>query len=401
MEPTQTPPDSKWLKDLQKRSWEPEVLISGITLAFLFSFPSQLVEWAVWAIQDLGVPFLGIWILLLYLSSIVSIFKIFFISHLALRMAWAGLLGLSYAFPKGVIKENLFKSSQGLTYATPTELVLRLERICSMVFAFPVSIGMIVITISLVLVAMLALQVAFSLDFFTVYMLFIVFIFAFALYNLFSKNNRMRQALATRLDSTIQSIYQSNLGKWTVIGYLLTLFVISTPLTISDTRNFRQFFNQASLPQSHIDSPDRGLTIGTDADPNARFPRAQVPSDVADGTHLAIRVALYKEDEEMVEQLNQSFVTTLDTLNWHTLDTPEHLLRVFVNDSLVTVSEWRTMRMPGTRQNVAQGLIDATALKRGYNDIRIEKLVVLTPMFGDQAEPRHRTHWAAFSVIRP
>jgi hypothetical protein len=401
MEPTQTPPDSKWLKDLQKRSWEPEVLISGITLAFLFSFPSQLVKLAAWAIQEVGVPFLGAWILLLYLSSVVSMFKLFFISHLALRMAWAGLLGLSYAFPKGVIKENLFKQSQDLTYATPTQLVLRLERICSMVFAFPVSIGMIVFSISTVLVALLTVQVAFGLDFFTVYMLFIVLIFAFSLYNLLTKNTRFRQRLATRLDATIQSIYQSNLGKWTVIGYVLTLIAISIPLTMLDTQNFRLFFNQAQLPAHQIELPESSFTYESHADPDRRFPRAMVPYEVADGTHLPIRVAFYAEDASFVKQLNSEFPITLDTLNWHAIEKPEHLLRVFVNDSLVSIDHWRTLRTAGSRQAVMQGLMDASALKSGYNDIRIEKLVVLTPMFGQGAEPRHRTNWAAFSVIRP
>jgi hypothetical protein len=32
-----------WLDDLQKNSWEPEVIISGIALAFIFAFPAQLL----------------------------------------------------------------------------------------------------------------------------------------------------------------------------------------------------------------------------------------------------------------------------------------------------------------------------------------------------------------------
>jgi hypothetical protein len=43
------PPDKKqqdlsWIEHLQKNSWEPEVIISGISLAFLFAIPSQLFK---------------------------------------------------------------------------------------------------------------------------------------------------------------------------------------------------------------------------------------------------------------------------------------------------------------------------------------------------------------------
>lgn len=33
--------DLTWLENLHRNSWEPEVIISGITLAFIFIFPSK------------------------------------------------------------------------------------------------------------------------------------------------------------------------------------------------------------------------------------------------------------------------------------------------------------------------------------------------------------------------
>ncbi|WP_373395991.1 hypothetical protein V8V91_15465 [Algoriphagus halophilus] len=95
-----------WLENLQRNSWEPEVIISGITLAFLFAFPSQLFEFAAYLIQDLGTGFLPAILILIYSSTIISVFKIFFVVHLILRFVWAGLLGLSYAFPEGVIEKT-------------------------------------------------------------------------------------------------------------------------------------------------------------------------------------------------------------------------------------------------------------------------------------------------------
>jgi len=105
--------DLTWLENLRRNSCEPEVIISGIIFAFLFIFPSKVYEFSAYLIQDLGVGYLPSSLVLLYLTMIISIFKIFFVVHLALRFIWAGLLGLSFAFPEGVIQEKLFKMGQG------------------------------------------------------------------------------------------------------------------------------------------------------------------------------------------------------------------------------------------------------------------------------------------------
>jgi len=108
-----------WLEQLQRNSWEPEVLISGIILAFLFAFPSRVYEFAAFLIQEVGVGSMLSWLVLIYLTAIISVFKIFFVVHLGLRFMWAGLLGLSYAFPKGVIQEKLFKSGRAMIISPP------------------------------------------------------------------------------------------------------------------------------------------------------------------------------------------------------------------------------------------------------------------------------------------
>ncbi len=83
--------DLTWLENLQRNSWEPEVIISGIILAFLFIFPSKVYEFSAYLIQDLGVGYLPSSLVLLYLTMIISVFKIFFVVHLALRFIWTGM----------------------------------------------------------------------------------------------------------------------------------------------------------------------------------------------------------------------------------------------------------------------------------------------------------------------
>ena len=102
--------DLTWLEHLQKNSWEPEVIISGITLAVLFIIPSKLFDFSVILIQDYGLEAIPGKLVLVYATLVVTVFKIFLVIHLIMRFIWAGMLGITYAFPQGVIKENLLKT---------------------------------------------------------------------------------------------------------------------------------------------------------------------------------------------------------------------------------------------------------------------------------------------------
>ena len=80
----------KWLIDTQNKSWEPEILISGITLTFLFLLSNYIYNFYGMLIQDFAV-WDGI-LRILYCLSIMGLngFKIVFITHLILRGIWAG-----------------------------------------------------------------------------------------------------------------------------------------------------------------------------------------------------------------------------------------------------------------------------------------------------------------------
>lgn len=132
--------DLTWLENLQKNSWEPEIIISGISLAVLFIIPSRLFDYSILLIQDYGLEQLPALLVLGYFSAIISVFKIFLITHLFLRFMWAGMLGITYAFPDGVLKNNLFKFSQDLEYPHPRVYLLKLERWCSIIYGYPLSV---------------------------------------------------------------------------------------------------------------------------------------------------------------------------------------------------------------------------------------------------------------------
>jgi len=391
-----------WIKNLQRNSWEPEVIISGISLAFIFAFPAQVFEFGVKLTQDFGLEFTGAFLVLVYLSMILSVFKIFFSIHLLLRFVWAGLLGLSYAFPKGVINENLFKNSMEYKYKKPTEWVLILEKTCSMAFGFPIMTGMIFLIFTFYLGLLLFFYWFFDLNFFLIYLLFLLTLIIFGLISALTKKNKLKNLFSTSLFSTIQATYQSNLGKWKINIYLFLIMLLTAPLIASDLKGFFSFANSASLDQSQLDWPDESMYFEDKKDPEKRFPRALMPSYEITGENTNILLAHYEEDFKNFDKIVKSQNTLPDSLGWPSLEKTQDLYRIYLNDSLVSAknSTWRKISHGPSKQRAFQFVLDIKNLNPGVHEIRIEKLILLYPFGFSQPEIRHKENWAKFSFIK-
>ena len=111
-----------WLLEVQNKSWEPEIIISGITLTFVFILPNYIYNFYGMLVQDFGV-FDAI-AKILYRISVIAItgLKIILNVHLILRGLWTGCVGLSYVFPAGVNNEKLPKSQRNNIYDKPDRL---------------------------------------------------------------------------------------------------------------------------------------------------------------------------------------------------------------------------------------------------------------------------------------
>ena len=129
----------KWLEDLQQKSWEPEILLSGIVLYGMFKVPelldgflsyfklniqgnSQDIDNLV-ALSKMGIYWL--------ISGLIM--------HLICRGIWIGMVGLSYAFPEGIRMDkvhyqNPFKEKVS-KIAPYEQIVIRLEKISSALFS--------------------------------------------------------------------------------------------------------------------------------------------------------------------------------------------------------------------------------------------------------------------------
>lgn len=389
-----------WLENLQRNSWEPEVIISGITLAFLFAFPSKIYEFCAYLNQEVGVGFIFSLLLIYYITAIISVFKIFFVVHLALRFIWAGLLGLSYAFPGGVINEKLFKIAQTYDYQKPSEMVLRLEKICSMTFAYPISLVIIFMIFTIYLGFLIGLYVWFDLNFLVIYLIFVGSALLISVMMLVNTKSKFKTWYAQSIISSIAAIYQSNLGKWFVLFYGAGIFVLATPIIISDVRDFSLFANERGLNDFEKEWPAKNHHYEDQHDPEKRFPRAFISKEEISDNFLRIGIANYEDDRKVVKDLNSLFKVTLDTLGYEKVNNPADLHRIYLDDSLLKVDAWTKNRLAISGQKVYQSGMDISHLAIGIHEIRIEKLLLVYDFFNNEPKIRLRKDWSVFTFVK-
>jgi hypothetical protein len=139
----------KWLEELQQRSWEPEILLSGIVLFGMLRMPELL---------DKGLLFFKSFVFgqTQDIDNTVSVLKVAIywlvsglILHLIARGIWVGMVGLSYTFDQGIDTDNL--KYQGKFRAKVEriprfqKIIVNLEKICSSLFSVSFMLFMIMI----------------------------------------------------------------------------------------------------------------------------------------------------------------------------------------------------------------------------------------------------------------
>lgn len=129
----------KWLTELQQKSWEPEVLLSGIVLYGLFQVPALLDELVYFVKVNFSINAGDIDTFVRTMKMAIYWLTGGLIAHLISRGIWVGMVGLSFAFPKGIRQENLKHQPkfEGFVGRIPdTErIILNLESFCSSLFS--------------------------------------------------------------------------------------------------------------------------------------------------------------------------------------------------------------------------------------------------------------------------
>jgi hypothetical protein len=244
----------EWLIETQNKSWEPEILISGITLTSLFILSSHVYNFYAMLIQDFGVTYAIPRILYVITTIILTGLKIVLIVHLILRGIWTGFVGLSYVFPGGVKRQKLPRADRDVRFNKPEDVVVKLERICSLLFSFIFSsialfLSFFVLYVPIILLFMSGL----SRDVIRIVMLAFVAVVVVGVVVVTSllktrfKHSRLKTTLSNNPYTFTLNMYFTNIGRMKTYLIFALYFLLVVSLSYSEFKKF-EFRN-------HIESP--------------------------------------------------------------------------------------------------------------------------------------------------
>lgn len=345
MKETQIP---NWLTKIQNNSWEPEIIISGFSIAFFFILPKYIYNFTAMLIQDFGADALLSLIQYAFMIVIITSLKVLFIGHLVLRGLWTGLVGLSYVFPDGIRKERLEKELKNFTFKKPIELVIEIEKICSLFFSFAFMIIMNLIKIMMLyFVAIIGNIIFYQFNFNSAQMqvaqltFLTTVIMIFVLFQTL-KRKKIEEQISTSVSSHLIYTFTTNISKKRMILILLGFILITIPLSYSSIANFKfdvrrnQKTTNSSLAfvdqNNYLDKKDSGL----------RIQRAALNSFLIENSSLELYISSYKREENLIRDIQvnyEKYELIMPDVDINKLD-QTGLYQIFIDDELILVKDW-------------------------------------------------------------
>ena len=400
-------PVPKWLEELQQKSWEPEILLSGIVLYGMFKVPEILDD------------FLAFYKLNIYgnsndIDNLVSLFKtgIYWligglILHLICRGIWIGMVGLSYTFPKGIRLDKInyqepFKSK--VERIVPYEqIVIRLEKISSALFSISFMLFMsliggylyfFVMLIGPFMFCLLFLDMGFSgplFDAFQIWVYVVLSVGILGLVDFLSLGYFRRFKIyvkiiwplhrfisALTLSRFYRPIYYgmvTNFNKWIFFAFLLMFTFVS----IFGAGNNSYIYPGDLYSRLSNFSTAQGYStyLGNYDDQNDNLPsvRAHIPSDIITGNVLKLFVVAQIRYEDLMEE-----TTPMDSLREAHPDTTEAALKnmvvsnffkVKIDDKEITDPRWYFHYKERLGQRGFMTYIDIRHLAQGMHNVEL------------------------------
>lgn len=376
---------SDWLTETQNKSWEPEILISGITLTFLFILSSHIYNFFGMLIQDFGVIYAIPRTLYIISIIILTGLKIILIVHLILRGIWTGFVGLSYVFPEGIKREKLSKTDRKVRFDKPEAIVIKLEKVCSLLFSFIFSsiaafLSFYLLYIPIILLFMSGLNRKIITVVTSAYILGVV-VMVIVLGFLFKtklKNSRLKNWLINNLYQLTLNIYITNIGRIKTYLIFAVYFLLVILVSFSDLGAFK-FKNDVKslLPQKGgiiqlIN--DHYETLRTK---KLRISKATIKKFRVSEEHLDLFISFYKNDLYSVKNLkrNPAFLKKHDFKVRAGHITLPDLYRIKIDDRIISGLRWYEKDNQHTDQRGIYSFIPLNNLTSGYHELHIDKVI--------------------------
>ena len=379
MQDNQTP---MWLKKVQDNSWEPEIIISGLTVAFFFLLPNHIYNFCSMLVQDLGANVTISTYLYGFSIIIITALKVLFIGHLILRGLWTGLVGLSYVFPDGIRNELLPKRMQHIKYDKPAELVIKVEKICSLIFSFAFSIVlMVILSLSLYIIIILIniLFRVFNLDNsimsnIEMIMIGLVFIVTLLMLTVF-KNSKVTQMTHKGLYTNIHQTFSTNLGKKKTILLFMGFTILIYTLSYSKISEFKFDVRKSRKIQESEYTIYNNEYYFDSRNNDLRVMRASLNSFVA-ANKLQLYISMYRENEDLTKQINKEFEMYSAIMPGKIVNeiNTTDIYIFYIDDKDITPKEWIITKGVHTKQKFLLTEIPTDSLDSGFHNLKINRI---------------------------
>jgi len=385
LEETQIP---KWLTKIQNNSWEPEIIISGFSIAFFFILPKYIYNFTAMLIQDFGADALLSFVQYTIMIFIITSLKVLFIGHLTLRGLWTGLVGLSYVFPNGVKKELLKKDLKDLTFKKPIDIVIEIEKICSLIFSFAFMIILYLIRIMIfyfVLIAGNIIFYAFNLNSaamqFAQLTLIAIVIVIFVIFQTFKKK-MFWEHTSNSVSSNLIHTFSTNISKKRMRLILLSFIIITIPLSYSSISKFKfDVQRKLRISKSNLTYVDQNNYLN-EKNNGLRIPRAAINSFLIENSLLELYISSYKRDEGLIRDIQANFdkykivmpkVPGVPEVDINKLD-QTGLYQIFVDDELILVKDWLLKKGVDNSQKFLTAEIPVDNISSGIHTLKINRV---------------------------
>lgn len=393
-----------WLEELQLRSWEPEVLLSGIVLYGMFKTPGLLDAFLNFFQANISASndFQNL-VAILKVGTYWLIFGL--ILHLVSRGIWVGMVGLSYTFPHGINYQRInfqerFKKK--VEKIPPFQkIIINLEKICSALFSMSFMLFMCVLGSYLYIFVMVVLPVLVVVYFepkllisiaFQVWIIGVLIIGLFGFLDFvtlgYFKRFKWFAKVYWPIDVVISALtlsrfyrpiyyaFVSNFNRW-IIAIAFTFFSVISFFGLdmfSGSGYFGDDLTQITL--WHNRTGTSAFSGYYDDQNDEKFSvQAQIQSDIIDGNVLKLFIpAGVEREKSIIEYSNYDSLWKLDEKQDREkfdLQIVKDFYKISLDDSVVSDLPWFYHYKVRTDQRGFLVYIDISALNVGVHTISV------------------------------
>lgn len=423
---------TEWLKKLERESWQLELLVSAFTIFLLIQATASFDEFITdiefqYNLQSSRYSMLYLFLGLIHKSLEALVFCL--VSHLMLRGFWIGTIGLRS------VQSNIdFASLNYSSFFTERlkkkvisldQLVIKLDEICSVIFAFAflvisilMAFGLYLLFLGLVAVMLSAIGTfipdwmdPFMVVFVLVIMLTLMFTGLIYMIDYFTLGFFKKLGWFSKIYYPFYRLYNvitiSVLSR-SIYYYMISKFSKKKIRLVYALAGFLLFFSLIFRFDQHPFYPERNNAYGMTANhyDNLRpekdyISKASIASDYVDEPHFKLFIRYDARDNELInahcedftpmkeDGLNWRFKTEFKNNNLHIGNQSfadedfEQLLtcltsvyQIFVNDSLYTDLKFRFYTHPSKSQRGIITAIPTDGFFKGENVLQLKKVTI-------------------------